>query len=120
MWHKTPPHPQSDASPVSSHAVTADAAQVSRLPRRPLLPTPRFCSRRYFEDLADNVRPGVISQALREAIGLDDDKLPIWIYRMRVLGYPPGWMRVADMSGTVVPLLEEAEQTDTHSDRDSE
>ena len=26
------------------------------------------------------------------------DKLPIWIYRMRVLGYPPGWLQHATVS----------------------
>lgn len=35
------------------------------------------------------------SDALREALGLKPHQLPIHIYRMRVLGYPPGWMEEA-------------------------
>ena len=38
------------------------------------------------------------SDDLREAIGLHDDKLPLWIYRMRVLGYPPGWLQQAKVN----------------------
>ncbi|XP_053376524.1 zinc finger CCHC domain-containing protein 8-like [Mercenaria mercenaria] len=34
-------------------------------------------------------KPGVIRA------GLDDDQLPVYIYKMRALGYPPGWMEEA-------------------------
>lgn len=84
------------------------AAQVSRPSLVHVLIAGTLSLRRYFDDLADNVKPGVISERLRQAIGLDDDKLPIWIYRMRVLGYPPGWLKIADMSQTIVPLVAEA------------
>ena len=64
--------------------------------------------RRYFEEVKEEqeIRPGQVSEGLREALGLHEDKLPIWIYRMRVLGYPPGWLKKADVTDTVVPMLE--------------
>ncbi|XP_014478667.1 PREDICTED: zinc finger CCHC domain-containing protein 8 homolog isoform X2 [Dinoponera quadriceps] len=36
--------------------------------------------------------PGQLSQKLRAALGLKDNELPKHIYRMRLLGYPPGWL----------------------------
>lgn len=38
------------------------------------------------------------SPELRRALSLEDDMLPFWIYRMRILGYPPAWMKDAEMS----------------------
>lgn len=38
------------------------------------------------------------SSELRKALHLEEDMLPIWIYRMRILGYPPAWMQDAEMS----------------------
>lgn len=38
---------------------------------------------------------GKISRALKEALGLRKNELPSYIYRMRVLGYPPGWLEEA-------------------------
>lgn len=63
--------------------------------------------KRYFDEISSEskFKPGVLSPDLRSALGLHDDKLPIWIYRMRVLGYPPGWLKEADMSQTVVPMI---------------
>ena len=37
--------------------------------------------------------PGVISEKLREALGINDKQLPPYIYRMRCYGYPPGYHR---------------------------
>lgn len=36
------------------------------------------------------MKPGVISESLRTALGLSEAELPLYIYRMRCLGYPPG------------------------------
>ncbi|KAK5644889.1 hypothetical protein RI129_006189 [Pyrocoelia pectoralis] len=44
------------------------------------------CDQR-FEDF----KPGKISSKLQEALGLRYNQLPEHIYRMRKLGYPPGW-----------------------------
>ena len=40
---------------------------------------------------------GRISQELREALGLHRKSLPMFVYRMRQLGYPPGWLREAEL-----------------------
>lgn len=37
-------------------------------------------------------KPGVISENLKEALGLSKEDLPLYIYRMRHLGYPPGYL----------------------------
>lgn len=37
-------------------------------------------------------KPGVISDNLREALGLSANDVPPYIYKMRVLGYPPGYI----------------------------
>lgn len=39
--------------------------------------------------------PGTLSNELRNALGLKDNQLPQFIYYMRVIGYPPGWMSEA-------------------------
>ena len=53
-----------------------------------------FVFRRYHEEThaKDQFKPGRLSDTLREALGLNDDELPMHIYQMRNLGYPPGWM----------------------------
>ena len=35
--------------------------------------------------------PGVMSDSLRLALGLEDSELPSHVYRMRNFGYPPGY-----------------------------
>ncbi|KAK2576331.1 hypothetical protein KPH14_005692 [Odynerus spinipes] len=49
--------------------------------------------------------PGQISKALRNALGLRDDELPKHIYRMRVLGYPPGWLEEARLQHSGLTLF---------------
>jgi hypothetical protein len=39
--------------------------------------------------------PGMVGNELRKAMGLADDQLPPYIYRMRIFGYPPGWKESA-------------------------
>lgn len=51
---------------------------------------------RYYEPRpTDEIKPGKISAELREALNIPENDLPIWIYRMRALGYPPGWLKKA-------------------------
>lgn len=54
-------------------------------------------SNRYYDSSGgqDDIKPGRISNELRAALGIADNDLPIWIYRMRALGYPPGWLNKA-------------------------
>ncbi|VDM08623.1 unnamed protein product [Wuchereria bancrofti] len=58
-----------------------------------------------------NMRPGEISDALREALGIGPNDIPEWIYRMRrkgfIDGYPPGYLAEAlDQSSSEESLLE--------------
>ena len=39
-----------------------------------------------------HLKPGVISEKLREALGIADNELPPHVYRMRALGYPPAYL----------------------------
>ncbi|KAK6638353.1 hypothetical protein RUM44_008782 [Polyplax serrata] len=64
------------------------------------------------------IQPGSISKKLRNALSLRSDQQPSFIYRMRVLGYPPAWLEEAKVSHsgvamydtTGVPVLEDDEE----------
>lgn len=54
-------------------------------------------NKRYFSDVnEDKYTVGKLSPNLRHALGLEHDMLPFWIYRMRILGYPPVWLQAAE------------------------
>ena len=60
-----------------------------------------FIDSRYHTDEEQkfpHVQPGKISDRLRKAMGLRPDQAPPYIYRMRELGYPPGWVEEAKVS----------------------
>nr|CAH7714841.1 unnamed protein product [Callosobruchus chinensis] len=42
-----------------------------------------------------HLKPGMISDGLRDALGLRKNQIPSYIYQMRLLGYPPGWLEEA-------------------------
>jgi zinc finger CCHC domain-containing protein 8 len=50
--------------------------------------------------------PGQISSKLRKALGLAKHQLPKHIYKMRTLGYPPGWMEDARISHSGLTLYD--------------
>lgn len=52
-----------------------------------------------------HLTPGLPSAKLRKALGLRSDQLPGYIYRMRVLGYPPGWMKEAEIRHSGIALF---------------
>ncbi|KAH8862012.1 Protein MCM10 like [Schistosoma japonicum] len=59
--------------------------------------------KRYHEfDFDNKFRPGRISRELRRALNLNSHDIPIHIYRMRTLGYPPGWLKKAVVGGSKV------------------
>lgn len=70
----------------------------------------RFEFKRYHVDRKKNVYPhlvpGVISDKLREALGIGRDQLPPYIYRMRSLGYPPGWLSNAKMDYSGIEMFD--------------
>lgn len=54
-------------------------------------------SNRYYDSCGSSgeIQPGKISAELKAALNIAENDLPIWIYRMRALGYPPGWLKKA-------------------------
>ncbi|XP_013180616.1 PREDICTED: zinc finger CCHC domain-containing protein 8 homolog [Papilio xuthus] len=52
--------------------------------------------------------PGRISNQLRHALGLKRNELPLHIYRMRMLGYPPGWLEEARISHSGISMFDSA------------
>lgn len=51
-------------------------------------------------------KPGSIGEELRSALGLGGNKMPPWIYRMRMLGYPPGWLEEAKLTYSGLTMFE--------------
>ncbi|XP_056233201.1 zinc finger CCHC domain-containing protein 8 isoform X2 [Seriola aureovittata] len=51
-------------------------------------------------------KPGVMSEELLTALGIDGNTLPPLIYRMRQLGYPPGWLKEAEMENSGLMLYD--------------
>lgn len=66
--------------------------------------------KRYHVDSKKNIYPhlvpGVISDKLREALGIGKDQLPPYIYRMRSIGYPPGWLLNAKMDYSGIEMFD--------------
>ncbi|XP_054736920.1 zinc finger CCHC domain-containing protein 8 homolog [Anastrepha obliqua] len=52
-----------------------------------------------------HLRPGVISEKLQAALGLKRGELPFFFYRMRKLGYPPGWLEEAKVVHSGISLI---------------
>ena len=79
-------------------------------------------TRYHFDDSAmkrfGRFKPGVISDELREALGINEQDLPPYIYRMRHLGYPPGYLPKAtkpslliyDGDGSINDYIEEQDE----------
>ncbi|KAK3514463.1 hypothetical protein QTP70_018710 [Hemibagrus guttatus] len=51
-------------------------------------------------------KPGVVSKELLDALGIVANTLPPFIYRMRELGYPPGWLKEAEMENSGLMLYD--------------
>ncbi|KFP72707.1 Zinc finger CCHC domain-containing protein 8, partial [Acanthisitta chloris] len=58
------------------------------------------------EERFGKFKPGVISGVLQDALGVTDRSLPPFIYRMRQLGYPPGWLKEAEMEHSGLALYD--------------
>lgn len=54
----------------------------------------------------DHIKPGEISESLRSALGLRSREVPMFIYRMRVAGYPPGWIEEIKESTSGINLVD--------------
>ncbi|XP_035021649.2 zinc finger CCHC domain-containing protein 8 [Hippoglossus stenolepis] len=58
-------------------------------------------------------KPGVMSEELLAALGIDGNTLPPLIYRMRQLGYPPGWLKEAEMENSGLALYDASNNGNT-------
>ncbi|GAA6224681.1 zinc finger CCHC domain-containing protein 8 [Lates japonicus] len=58
------------------------------------------------EERFSKYKPGVMSEELLTALGIDGNTLPPLIYRMRQLGYPPGWLKEAEMENSGLTLYD--------------
>ena len=63
-----------------------------------------------------HLKPGLPSEKLRKALGLKNDQLPPYIYNMRKLGYPPGWLRDAEIRQSGISLFLSNNKTIGHID----
>ncbi|KAI4889404.1 hypothetical protein NFI96_034087 [Prochilodus magdalenae] len=67
-------------------------------------------NQRYHEEEVEErfakYKPGVISKELLDALGVVTNTLPPFIYRMRELGYPPGWLKEAEMEHSGLTLYD--------------
>ncbi|KAM7391960.1 hypothetical protein PAMP_022606 [Pampus punctatissimus] len=69
------------------------------------------------EERFSKYKPGIMSEELLSALGIDGNTLPPLIYRMRQLGYPPGWLKEAEMENSGLTMYDgnvpkEGENTD--------
>lgn len=65
--------------------------------------------------------PGLPSKRLSKALGLQEDQIPSYIYRMRELGYPPGWLKEAEINHSGLELYVQQDQAlPDHGDEDGE
>lgn len=54
---------------------------------------------------AFNSVPGELSAELRSALGLRENELPLHIYKMRLFGYPPGWLEEAKVQNSGLSMF---------------
>ncbi|XP_059405748.1 zinc finger CCHC domain-containing protein 8-like [Carassius carassius] len=60
-------------------------------------------------------KPGILSQELLDALGINTKTLPPFIYRMRELGYPPGWLKEAEMENSGLMLYDGSNDEDENN-----
>ncbi|XP_064024387.1 zinc finger CCHC domain-containing protein 8 isoform X2 [Pogoniulus pusillus] len=68
------------------------------------------------EERFGKFKPGVISGELQDALGVTDKSLPPFIYRMRQLGYPPGWLKEAEMEHSGLALYDGKDDDGTENE----
>ncbi|CAL9708814.1 unnamed protein product [Knipowitschia caucasica] len=71
------------------------------------------------EERFSKYKPGIMSEELLSALGIDNCTLPPLIYRMRQLGYPPGWLKEAEMENSGLTLYDGNVSNDGSSTDDS-
>jgi zinc finger CCHC domain-containing protein 8 len=73
---------------------------------------------RYHDDENDyeTMVPGVLSEDLKTALGLVSNQIPLHVYKMRLFGYPPGWIEESKIEHSGLSLF--AEKDNEHSKTD--
>ncbi|XP_067911146.1 zinc finger CCHC domain-containing protein 8 isoform X2 [Heterodontus francisci] len=75
---------------------------------------------RYHAERFEKFKPGVISVELKEALGMTDETLPPFIYRMRQLGYPPGWLLETEQENSGLALYDGKDSSDSEMEHDKQ
>ncbi|XP_075690255.1 zinc finger CCHC domain-containing protein 8 [Rhinoderma darwinii] len=81
-----------------------------------------YQQRYHVEEVAERFgkfKPGTISEELQEALGISDRHLPPFIYRMRELGYPPGWLKDAELENSGLSLYDGKDTSDGETVQES-
>ncbi|KAM6954423.1 zinc finger CCHC domain-containing protein 8 [Aplochiton taeniatus] len=77
---------------------------------------PGVTSQRYHADEVEErfakYKPGIMSEDLLGALGVTPNTIPPLIYRMRQLGYPPGWLKEAEMENSGITLYDGNDSND--------
>lgn len=55
-------------------------------------------------------RAGELSYELRQAMGLRENQLPMYVYNMRRSGYPPGWLKEARVKKSGLQVFHDNEE----------
>lgn len=64
----------------------------------------------------DHFTPGVISKELRNALGLRSSDIPLHVYQMRILGYPPGWIEHIKQYSSGLEMIDFASATSSSTE----
>ncbi|XP_061788992.1 zinc finger CCHC domain-containing protein 8 [Nerophis lumbriciformis] len=59
------------------------------------------------EERFSKYKPGILSEELLSALGIDTNTIPPLVYRMRTMGYPPGWLKEAELENSGLTLYDE-------------
>ncbi|KAG7276728.1 hypothetical protein CRUP_006907 [Coryphaenoides rupestris] len=71
--------------------------------------SPTVGNQRYHAEVEERFakyKAGLMSEELLSALGVGVNTLPPLIYRMRQLGYPPGWLKEAEMENSGLALYD--------------
>nr|XP_033810128.1 zinc finger CCHC domain-containing protein 8 isoform X2 [Geotrypetes seraphini] len=72
------------------------------------------------EERFGRFKPGILSEELRDALDLSENNLPPFIYRMRQLGYPPGWLKEAELENSGLSLYDGDEKDTSDGELEDE
>jgi len=92
----------------------AGGNEKKSIDNKPIPTTPSAPPKPQEKSYSKTFSPGKMSDELYEALGIDEQELPPWIYAMREIGYPAGWLR------TIRKQQEKPLQVIEHKHRDNQ